>query len=142
MAGKVLTVCRSKARGTTKENVQEGYVKVGWGLEHDAHGGDWDKQISIFPQEAMALVPADKMAEVADAGYTENFTIEGIPLAELQPGTIVRLGEAEVVVRYVGKEEFKEHGRPYIVSRQGRFGRVLKSGKVKVGDTVEIIGHE
>lgn len=139
MAGKLLTVCCSPQRGTVKVNVGEGLIKEGWGLEGDAHGGDWDRQISIFPVEAMAKVPADKMAEVSGGGYTENLTIEGIPLAELIPGAIVRIGNAEIKILYVGKDVYKEHDRPYIVSREGRFGKVLKSGTVKVGDKVEVI---
>lgn len=83
--------------------------------------------------EALAKVPEEKREEVLNAGYTENFTISGIPLTELVIGAVVRLGEVEIKIHMVGKEH-KEHGRPYIVSREGRFGRVIKGGKVKVGD--------
>ncbi|AHF11182.1 hypothetical protein DEHRE_00150 [Dehalobacter restrictus DSM 9455] len=40
---------------------------------------------------------------------------------------------------YVGKEQYKEHGRPYIVSSEGRFGRVVKEGRIWVGDSVELL---
>lgn len=55
-----------------------------------------------------------------------------------QVGAVVKIGEAEIKIFQVGKE-YKEHGRPYIVSREGRFGRVLKSGKVKIGDNDSVI---
>lgn len=31
-------------------------------------------------------------------------------------------------MHYIGKEVYKEKGRPYIVSREGRFGRVRRDG--------------
>lgn len=46
--------------------------------------------------------------------------------------------EARFCWDYIGKEEFKEQGRPYIVSREGRFGRVRSGGTVRVGDPVEV----
>lgn len=136
--GKVLSVNLSAVRGIVKDSVEDAMVLEGWGVEGDAHGGDWDRQVSIFPLEALAKVPEEKREEVLTSGYTENFTIEGIPLHKLKPGSIIRLGEAEIEIKQIGKEH-KEFGRPYIVSREGRFGRVLKSGKVKVGDEVILI---
>ncbi|MGI5901785.1 MAG: MOSC domain-containing protein [Desulfitobacteriia bacterium] len=138
MAGKVLSINISAVKGIVKDPVDEVMVIEDWGLEGDAHAGDWDRQVSIFPVEALAKVPEEKREEVLNAGYTENFTISGLPLEELQVGAIVKLGEAEVEIFQVGKE-YKEFGRPYIVSREGRFGRVLKGGLVKTGDEVSCL---
>jgi len=109
-----------------------------WGLEGDAHGGDWDRQISVFPIEALNKVPSYKIKEVLSGGYTENFTITGISLEDLVIGKTLLLGEAEITILHIGKDEFKDQGRPYIVSRKGRFGKVTKGGKVKTGDEVKI----
>ena len=137
--GKVLSLHVSSERGVVKNDVEKVMILKGWGLEGDAHGGEWDRQVSVFPIEALAKVPEEKRDEVLGDGYTENITISGLPLDELTANIMLRVGEAEVEVFYIGKEEFKAHGRPYIVSREGRFGRVHKSGKVKVGDEVEIL---
>lgn len=133
--GKVLSVNISNVKGIVKDSVEEVNVIENWGLEGDAHSGDWDRQVSIFPVEALVKVPEHKREEVLTAGYTENFTITGIQLEDLMAGAIVKIGEAEIKIFQVGKE-YKEYGRPYIVSREGRFGRVIKGGKVKVGDEV------
>lgn len=138
--GKVLSIHVSAERGVVKNDVDKVMILKGWGLDGDAHGGDWDRQVSIFPVEALAKIPEEKREEVFGDGYTENITISGIPLENLMPNIILQIGEAEIEVLYIGKEELKEHGRPYIVSREGRFGRVHKSGKVKVGDEIRIIG--
>ncbi|MDD4588578.1 MAG: MOSC domain-containing protein [Heliobacteriaceae bacterium] len=136
--GKVLAINVSKERGTDKLSINEANVVVGWGVEGDAHGGDWDRQVSILPVEALAKVPEHMRDEVLKGGYTENFTISGIPLEDLAVNKVVKIGEARIKILHIGKEEPKEHGRPYIVSREGRFGKVIKGGKVKAGDEVQI----
>jgi MOSC domain-containing protein YiiM len=139
MQGKVIAVNKGARRGIPKKNVQEGYLREGWGLEGDAHAGTWDRQVSILPLEALALVPPAIRATFADDDYTENITIEGIPLDELRIGRSMRIGEVEVVIRHIGKEKPKDTGRPYIVSREGRFGKVVKGGKVAIGDAVVLL---
>jgi MOSC domain-containing protein YiiM len=136
MKGKVIAVNQAEVRGIPKRNVGEGYLRAGWGLEGDAHAGPWDRQISVFPLEAMALMPPDIMSTLEEGDYSENITIEGIPLKELRIGRRLQIGEAEVLIRHIGKERPKPEGRPYIVSREGRFGTVTKSGTVKKGDLV------
>ena len=54
-------------------------------------------------------------------------------------GKRIQLGESIIEIYSVGKEQFKEHCRPYIVSREGRFGRVIQGGLVRVGDQAEVI---
>lgn len=137
--GKVLSLNISSTRGVEKVSVDTVEIVPGWGLDGDAHGGDWDRQVSIFPVEALDKVPPGKLAEVAGGGYTENITIAGMPLEKLSVGTTVRIGEtAAIKILHIGKEKFKEKGRPYIVSREGRFGVVVRGGPVKIGDKVAV----
>ncbi len=136
MKGRVIAVNTASKRGIPKTNVGQGYLQEGWGLVGDAHAGRWDRQISIFPIEAMALVPNNIKATFEEGQYSENITIEGIPLEELGVGQRLKIGEAEVLICHIGKDHFKEEKRPYIVSREGRFGIVIKGGTVKVGDEV------
>ncbi len=138
--GEVVAVNLSEKRGVPKRNVGSGYLKEGWGLEGDAHAGEWERQISLFPVEAMALVPEEVRKEMREGEHSENLTIQGIPLEELRVGRRLRIGEAVVEILQVGKGKLEPRGRAWIVSREGRFGRVLKGGKVKVGDEVELLG--
>ncbi|RLA78588.1 MAG: cyclic pyranopterin monophosphate synthase MoaC [Deltaproteobacteria bacterium] len=138
--GEVVAVNISEKREVPKRNVREGYLKEGWGLEGDAHAGEWERQISLFPLEAMALVPEEVRKEMTEEEYSENLTIQGIPLEELRVGRRLRIGEALVEILQIGKGKLEGRGRPWIVSREGRFGRVLEGGKVKVGDEVELLG--
>lgn len=135
---KVLRINVSEKRGVIKDSVDLVEVIENFGLKGDGHGGDWDMQVSVFPIEALANVPDDMKEEVEAGGFTENFTIEGLPLEELTIGTKLIIGQAEIEIICIGKDIFKEHDRHYIVSREGRFGKVIKGGPVKVGDNVSI----
>jgi MOSC domain-containing protein YiiM len=139
MQGRVVAVNKAGKRGVLKKNVGEGFLREGWGLEGDAHAGAGERQVSILPLEAMDLIPPAIRATIADYDYTENITIEGIPLDQLQIGRRLRIGEAEIVICHIGKEQPKEAGKPYIVSREGRFGKVIRSGKVAIGDAVVLL---
>lgn len=139
ITGQILSINISAVKGTEKVSVDEVMVIENWGLEGDAHAGDWDKQVSVLPIEAMDKVPRDTIDEVLSGAFTENFTISGLPLDQLAVGKTLVLGDVvEVSILHLGKEEFKNSGRPYIVSREGRFGRVIRGGKVKKGDKVKI----
>lgn len=137
--GKVVSLNISKKRGTEKIQVPSVNVIEKYGIEGDAHAGNWDRQISILPIEALEKVPSDKVEEVKKGGFTENITISGIPLNNLGVDSSIQIGEVVIKILYIGKDKYKEYGRPYIVSREGRFGIVVKGGKINVGDPVEVI---
>ena len=49
--GKILAICTSPARGTVKTPQPEAKLTVGWGVEGDAHGGNWHRQVSLLSAE-------------------------------------------------------------------------------------------
>ncbi|MDO7788783.1 MOSC domain-containing protein [Desulforamulus aquiferis] len=137
--GKVVSINISSTRGIEKSQIESVNIIKGWGLAGDGHGGNWERQVSIFPIEALELVPPDKKDEVLNGGYTENITIAEVDLAHFCVGSKIKIGEAIIEILHIGKEEYKEHGRPYIVSREGRFGKVVDGGLVRVGDDARLI---
>lgn len=56
---KVLSLHISSERGVSKNDADKVMIFKGWGLDGDAVGGDLDRQVSIFPIEALAKVPED-----------------------------------------------------------------------------------
>ena len=48
--GKITGICISEKRGTSKHPVDEAVIREGWGIENDAHGGNWHRQISLLSQ--------------------------------------------------------------------------------------------
>ncbi len=139
VSGRIVAVNRSDRKGIPKSNVKEGLLKENWGLEGDAHAGDWERQISIFPLEALKKVPPQIMAQIEEGDYSENITTVGISPEDLKKGSRWGINEAIIEILHVGKDSFKNKGRSYIVSREGRFGKVLRGGKIRVGDEIRII---
>ena len=136
--GKVLAVCISEKKGTQKKNVGSAVFMEDWGLEGDAHAGKWHRQVSLLSGEKIDAFRA-KGAEVEDGAFGENLVVEGIDFAKLPVGTRFRCGEVVLELTQIGKEchngcaIFQKMGE-CIMPREGVFTRVLKGGKVSVGD--------
>ena len=101
--GTVVAVCISERRGTEKHEIARGKILPGYGLEGDAHGGNWHRQIS--------LLSYDKVLEfnrwggaVGNGDFGENILVAGIDLARLPVGTRLRVGDALLEVTQIGKE--------------------------------------
>jgi len=134
--GKVIFLGKSEKRGL-KDKVQSLKLVENFGVEGDVHAGT-ERQVSLFPLEALSKVPKDKFTFPLDQ-LTENISTLGIPEYLLLPGKRLRIGEAELEILEIGKEELVEEGKPYAVSRWGRFCRVIKGGVVNLYDDVEIL---
>ena len=146
MKGTVLAVCRSREKGTAKEQIDEGELVADFGLRGDAHGGKWHRQVSLLGVESI-----DKMREklnndfqIKYGDFAENITTSGIKLHELKIGTILIIGDKiELEVTQIGKEchhgceIFKQVG-DCIMPREGIFARVLQGGTVKPGDDIRV----
>ena len=49
--GKLLAICTSPQRGTVKTEVESARLTPEWGIETDAHGGNWHRQVSLLSAE-------------------------------------------------------------------------------------------
>jgi MOSC domain-containing protein YiiM len=140
--GEVIGVCLSDERGTSKKNVGEGYLKEAHGLVGDAHAGSY-KEVSLLSQE-WADESFDGKETVPPGSFAENITTRGIDLSQLNVGQRLRIGESLVEVVQIGKsvEEIEGHSFSYkglaLLATRGVFVSVVKGGKVKVGNRVEI----
>ena len=140
--GKVLAVCISERKGTQKRNVGSAVFVKDWGIEGDAHAGKWHRQVSLLSNEKIEAFRA-KGAVVEDGAFGENLVVEGIDFAKLPVGTRFRCGEVVLELTQIGKEchngcaIFQKMGE-CIMPREGVFTRVLKGGKVSVGDEMTV----
>ena len=142
--GKIVAVCTSEEKGTRKKNVGEGVLKVDFGLEGDAHGGDWHRMVSLLAMESIKKMQ-DKGLDVGPGDFAENLTTEGLELCVLPLGTKLKIGETSIgEVTQIGKvchtrcAIFYQAG-DCVMPREGIFVRLLEGGKVKVGDPIEVI---
>ncbi len=52
----VEAVCTSEKKGIVKKEQPSVLFKENWGIEGDAHGGDWHRQVSLLAAESIDLV--------------------------------------------------------------------------------------
>ena len=139
--GKIVGICTSEKRGTVKTEQKEVNLIENWGLEGDAHGGSWHRQVSLLSYEKIQNF-REKGADVALGAFGENLIIEGYDFRDLPVGTRFRIGDAILEMTQIGKNchshcaIYKRMGE-CIMPREGVFAEVVKGGLVKVGDEVE-----
>ena len=88
--GKVMAVCVSEARGTPKRNIGRARLRADWGVEGDAHAGNWHRQVSLLSYEAVQAFNA-RGANVADGAFGENLLVSGFDFKRLPVGTRLRI---------------------------------------------------
>ena len=101
--GRVLGICISERRGTQKKEVEEAVLKENWGIEGDAHAGNWHRQVSLLSFEKIEDFRA-KGADVDFGAFGENLIVEGYNLRKLPVGTRFHIGEAVLELTQIGKE--------------------------------------
>ncbi len=136
--GKVLAVCKSDARGTAKQNVEKARFTPGWGLEGDAHGGDWHRQVSLLSADKVEAFN-QRGANAAPGAFGENLVVQGIDFAALPVGARLRCGGVLLELTQRGKAchnhcEIYHRMGDCIMPREGVFARVLEGGEIAVGD--------
>ncbi len=142
--GKIVAVCTSAKKGMRKTNIGEGQLVVDFGLENDAHGGPWHRQVSL-----LALESIEKMRklglDVNPGDFAENITTEGVHLVSLPIGTKMKIGaEALGEVTQIGKECHTRCAIYYqagdcVMPKEGIFIKVLQGGAIANGDVVEVL---
>jgi MOSC domain-containing protein YiiM len=102
--GRIVAVFLSLKKGVKKTNILLGSLIENYGLENDAHAGDWHRQVSLLAIESISKI-REKGLDVNPGDFAENITTEGIKLWELPMGTRMKLGEEALVeVTQIGKE--------------------------------------
>ena len=138
--GRVLGICISERRGTQKKEVEEAVLKENWGIEGDAHAGNWHRQVSLLSFEKIEDFRA-KGADVDFGAFGENLIVEGYNLRKLPVGTRFHIGEAVLELSQIGKEchsEIYKKMGDCIMPREGVFAEVVKDGRIHRGDEVEM----
>ena len=140
---KVLAICISKHKGTLKIEVSEANFIEEFGIEGDAHAGKWHRQVSLLAFEKIDDF-RNKGGNVDFGAFGENLVVDGIELHKLPVGQQLQVGEVLLEVTQIGKECHDKCAIYYqvgecIMPKNGIFTRVLKGGKVKVGDQCTLI---
>ena len=142
-SGIVKAVCTSETKGVQKRNVHKAFLKKEFGLEGDAHGGNWHRQVSLISYDKVAEFNASG-AEVNHGDFGENLVVEGIDFKALPVGTLLKGKDALLEITQIGKEchtrcQIYHKMGDCIMPREGVFAKVLQEGYIEVGDMLEII---
>ena len=143
---RVRSINTSPRKGTRKTPVPSGRDTVveQYGLESDAHAGNWHRQVSFLAIESIRTAQARGL-DVKEGDFGENFTTEGIDLLSLPLGTQLKVGDDVLVeISQIGKVCHTRCAIYYLAGdcifpHEGIFGVVLKGGEVKNGDGIEVV---
>ena len=143
MAGEVAAVCISEKKGTAKQNIGSCNFIEDWGLEKDAHAGNWHRQVSLLSWEEVEKFRA-RGANVADGAFGENLLVKGYDFKSYPVGSIFKCNEMVLEITQIGKKchsecEIFHMVGDCIMPREGVFARVLHGGRIDVGDTLKLI---
>ncbi|NWG03752.1 MAG: MOSC domain-containing protein [Syntrophaceae bacterium] len=142
---KVVGVCMSQRRPDPKINVGRGFLKKGHGLVGDSHAGT-EKEVSLLAKESIQKLCQETGISAESGSFAENITTQGIDLTSMPIGSRLKVGEAVLQVIQIGKDPSQAHTYHYqgysILPKEGVFCKVIKSGEVKMGDSIKMIKGE
>jgi molybdopterin adenylyltransferase len=137
----VVSVNISEKKGTIKVPVPQIELNK-LGVAHDAHAGDWHRQVSLLADESVQRFTHAAGRKIKYGEFAENITTKGLELVNTHPLDRLTIGEVELEITQIGKEchgtscaIFREVGS-CVMPKEGIFARVLKNGIVKEGDKV------
>ena len=141
--GKILALCISEKKGTLKTEINEANFIEDFGIENDAHEGKWHRQVSLLEFNKIDEF-RKKGANVDFGAFGENIVLEGIELHTLPIGQLIKIGDVLLEVTQIGKKCHDKCQIYYqvgecIMPKNGIFTKVLKGGKVKVGDECSLV---
>lgn len=141
---KIVSLAISKKKGTRKQVVDKARLIENYGLEGDAHAGNWHRQVSFLASESIDHTRSMGL-DVTFGDFAENIATEGIDWKNIPVGTRVRMGETALVeITQIGKECKKKCAIYYqagdcIMPKEGVFARVISGGKIHGGDKIQLL---
>ena len=141
---KIIAVCSSEKKGTTKKAIAEGELKENYGLVGDAHAdSNSHRQVSLLAMESINKILGLGF-DVGPGDFAENLTTEGIDLMSLPVGIHILIGDEIILeLTQIGKEchsgcaIYRQIGK-CIMPQEGVFTRVIHGGLVRAGDTITV----
>ena len=141
--GTIVAISVSEKKGEKKHNTLEAMLIREMGIEHDAHAEGGDRQVSLLMEESIERMRKEG-TDVSYGDFAENIVTRGVNLSNLALEDIIHIGEdIKLQVTMIGKECLTPCRIYYqvghcIMPEEGIFCRVLNSGRIHVGDPVEV----
>lgn len=141
--GEVVAVCISEKKGTAKQNIGQCKLIENYGLEKDAHAGNWHRQVSLLSYEEVEKF-RKRGADVADGAFGENLLVKGFDFKTYPVGSIFRCNDVVLEITQIGKKchsecEIFHMVGDCIMPREGVFAKVLHGGMIHTGDQMTLV---
>ena len=142
-----------KPDSATRQKTEDEYIRVpaqqvtlleGHGIDGDLKGGNPNRQLNVMCYETLQGLGNEGFT-VAPGKMGEQLIISGIDLHDLPAGTRVKIGanaQIEVLEPRSGCDKFEHVQGKSPTLAKGRLGvmaRVVQTGVITVGDSVEVL---
>jgi MOSC domain-containing protein YiiM len=141
----VEAVCLSRKKGIVKKEQEAVVAREKWGIEGDAHAGDWHRQISLLAGESIDNVK-EVLPTLKNGAFAENIITRGIDLSSLRIGDRLQIGDEVILeITQIGKEchnsgcAIKKATGDCIMPREGMFAQVIQGGALTKEQTIRVI---
>jgi MOSC domain-containing protein YiiM len=132
----VEAVCLSRKKGIVKKEQGNVVLIENWGIDGDAHAGDWHRQVSLLAGESIDTVK-ETLPTLKNGAFAENIITRGIDLTTLKIGDRLQVGDTVVLeITQIGKEchndgcAIKKATGDCIMPKEGIFSRVIQGGEI------------
>lgn len=142
-SAKIIGLTRYRKKGEPGEPLSEMNFLEGFGIERNLHQGG-ERQVCLLLAEARLWMEAQ--TEQAKIGlcfgrFRENILIEGLPLEDLESGSLLYIGNAVLRISTHSKHCYDECNlfskrMTCRLSGGAAFAVVERSGKASIGDSV------
>jgi MOSC domain-containing protein YiiM len=140
--GTIEAICISKKKGMVKRPVELASFQEGFGIEGDAHGGKWHRQVSLLAGESIDIVK-EKLPSLKDGAFAENIITRGLGLSSVSVGDSLQIGTDIVLeITQIGKKchndgcVIKKATGDCIMPKEGIFAKVIQGGEAKAGEEI------
>ncbi len=141
----VEAVCTSHKKGIVKREQEKVVLKENFGIEADAHAGDWHRQISLLAGESIDTVK-ETLPTLKNGAFAENIITRGIDLTQLAVGDRLQVGDNIVLeITQIGKEchnsgcAIKKATGDCIMPKEGLCAVVVAGGTISSADEIQVM---
>jgi len=85
-----LHVCISSRKGIAKHEIPSAKLLLNYGMEGDAHAGQWHRQVSLLANADIEFMRA-KGLKLKPGAFGENLVIDGVNIDQLGVGSRLRV---------------------------------------------------
>jgi len=132
----VEAVCLSRKKGIVKKEMGNVVLIENWGIDGDAHAGDWHRQVSLLAGESIDTVK-ETLPTLKNGAFAENIITRGFDLNAVKVGDRLQIGDVVVLeITQIGKEchnsgcAIKKATGDCIMPKEGIFARVIQGGEI------------